>query len=614
MHLRRDVIIGLLGLALVLGSAAIPSAAGAPGDVVLLGGRVRPERSGARVTVRVEIAPGYHINSNKPDEPYLVPTTLELSAGDTPIGAPTFPPAKSERFKFSPKKALSVYSGTIEIEALADAVPESPVKAQLRYQACDDTRCLPPRTVSAMIGVDQPAAARSGSPLDGESSRLLAWLQGASLPTALGITLLLGLTLNLTPCVYPLISVTLGYFGSQQTGARAPWSLAAVYVLGITISFAALGVSAALAGGLFGAPLQHPAVLIGLAGVLIALALSSFGLYEIRAPHALVNRFGVASAGMGGAFLMGLTMGVIAAPCIGPVVLGLLLYVGSERSVVKGFLLFFSMGLGMGLPYVALGSAAGSLAMLPRAGEWLRWMNRFFGVLLLGMALYFLSPLLDGDLLRILVPVYIGLAGFYLGFLEPSARSSRAFTLGRRSVGVAAVLVAMWLAIPGGASTDGIRWEPLSPDALDRAIAARRPALVEFGADWCLPCVEMEHSTFVDPGVTRAVRAFSALQADVTETTPANDALLAQFQIVGVPTIIVYDARGREVERVVGFVDAERLLAMLRRAVDGGGEGGKDREAPTQSASVAGSRAESSRGVPDDRREDYPDSGNSVGT
>jgi thiol:disulfide interchange protein DsbD len=296
---------------------------------------------------------------------------------------------------------------------------------------------------------------------------------------------------------------------------------------------------------------------------------------------------------------MGLTMGLVAAPCIGPVVLGLLIYVGSERSIAKGFALFFTMGLGMGLPYVALASAAGSLSLLPRAGEWLRWMNRFFGVLLLGMALYFVSPLLSGEALRILVPVYVGLAGLYLGFLEPSARSLRGFTLGRRAVGACAVVVAMWLAIPGGASTDGIRWEPLSLNALDRAVAARRPALVEFGADWCMPCVEMEHSTFVDPAVTNAVRSFSTLQADVTETNPVNDYLLSQFQVVGVPTIIVYDASGREVERSVGFIDAKRLVAMLGRAIDTARrpapapapapDRDPDSKAPTQAASAPAS-------------------------
>ena len=417
---------------------------------------------------------------------------------------------------------------------------------------------------------------------------------------------MLGLALNLTPCVYPLISVTLGYFGSQPERRAPIWPLAGAYVLGITFSFAVLGVTASLAGGLFGSPLQHPAVLIGLSGLLFALALASFGLYEIRPPHALVNRFGAASTGLGGALLMGLTMGLVAAPCIGPVVLGLLLYVGSERDVLKGFLLFFSMGLGMGLPYVLLASAAGSLALLPRAGEWLRWMNRFFGVLLLGMALYFVSPLLDGAFLEVLVPIFVAAAGVYLGFLEPSARALRGFTLGRKAFGTATVLIATWLALPGGAASEGIRWEPLSLGALDRAIASRRPALVEFGADWCLPCLEMERSTFVDPEVTRVAQSFTTLQADVTASSPANDALLERFQVVGVPTLIVYDSTGREVERVVGYVDGTRLSAMLARARE---------DVPPPATTTQTAAEDPAPQLPaEDPAEAQPDSGKSVGT
>lgn len=572
MTSRRKLSGALALLFFLLCAAATSVASKPPAEVVTLDGRVEPAAVGqAQVRVSVEIASGFHINAHQPDEPYLVPTTLKLSAGDVVFDAPVYPKPESQRFAFAPDKPLLVYSGTIEITAFAKQTLTAPVRAELRYQACDDTRCLAPKTVSTTIAGEPVAAAAisEAPPVSGEPSLLAGWLAGASLPTAIGMMLVLGLALNLTPCVYPLISVTLGYFGSQPERRASIWPLAGAYVLGITLSFAVLGVTAALAGGLFGAPLQHPAVLIGLAGLLVALALSSFGAYEIRPPHALVNRFGAASAGVGGALLMGLTMGLVAAPCIGPVVLGLLLYVGSERNVLKGFLLFFSMGLGMGLPYVLLASAAGSLALLPRAGEWLRWMNRFFGVLLLGMALYFVSPLLDATALKLIVPIYVAAAGVYLGFLEPSARALRGFTLGRRAFGAVALLAAIWLAIPGGAS-EGIRWEPLSVKALDRAIAARRPALVEFGADWCLPCVEMERSTFVDPEVTRAAQSFTTLQADVTESTPANDALLERFQVVGVPTLIVYDSTGREVERVVGFVDGSRLSAMLARARERG--------------------------------------------
>lgn len=589
-----------LALALSIGAPAAPRAAQPPGEVVVLRGEVRTDDpQSARVTVRAEIAAGYHINAHRPDEPYLIPTTLRLESAGVRFQEPSYPEPKSERFSFS-EKPLLVYSGTVEIAALGEPSPTAPVRAELRYQACDDTRCLPPRTVALVLGTEQEASAAPAAG-DAESSWLFAWLQGASLPAALGMTLLLGLTLNLTPCVYPLISVTLGYFGSQSRRPGAAWPLAVAYVLGITTSFAILGVTASLAGGLFGAPLQHPAVLILLAGVLVTLALASFGLYEIRAPHALVNRFGNASAGLGGALLMGLTMGLIAAPCIGPVVLGLLLYVGAERSVTKGFSLFFSMGLGMGMPYVVLASAAGSLRALPRAGEWLRWVNRFFGVLLLGMALYFVSPLLGSETLAWAVPLFVAGAGLYLGFLEPSARTLRGFTLGRYLFGAAAFVTAVWLALPGAAK-EGIRWEPLSAEALDRAIALHRPALVEFSADWCLPCVEMDRSTFIDPAVTQMAGAFSALKADVTDSSPANDALLAEFQVVGVPTIIVYDASGREIERTVGFVDAGRLLAMMRR-VAGGARPPRSEPPPT-------TRADAATDVP----ERQPDSGNRVGT
>ncbi len=561
----------LVGLVLVLATGLVARADAAP--VVKLGGHV--EEAGAGVVVRglVEIASGYHINAHVPDEPFLIPTVLTLSAGGATFGEPAYPEPEAQTFSFSPDKPMLVYDGTIEIVAGADRVPDGPVHAKLRYQACNHERCLPPTTVEAFLGKKNEAAvggttgrlATAGS----NDSWLFAWLQGASLPAALGMTLLLGLTLNLTPCVYPLISVTLGFFGSQSTTSGKPWPLAVAYVGGITLSFAILGVTASLAGGLFGSPLQHPAVLVGLALLLATLAMSSFGFFEIRAPAALMQRFGGSSTGVGGAFLMGLTMGIVAAPCIGPVVLGLLVYVGSERDVWKGFSLFLSMGLGMGLPYVFLATAAGSLDRLPRSGEWLSWMNRLFGVLLLGMAVYFVAPLLGHEFMRFFLPAFIAAGAIYLGFLEPSGRNLRGFTLGRRLAGVTALVVAAWLGLSSAQATNGIRWQPLTPASLDLAISAKRPAIVEFSADWCLPCVEMEHSTFTDPDVLREAARFSMLQADVTESSDANDLLLEEFGVLGVPTIIFYDGAGREVDRVVGFVDAEEFRRRMRRVDTG---------------------------------------------
>jgi thiol:disulfide interchange protein DsbD len=567
----------------------LASQARAGNPVVELSGRIEPSADGARIVAVVSVAKGYHVNAHRPDEEFLIPTVLTLASPGTAFDEPTYPTPVAQHFAFAGEKPLLVYDGRFEIAALARPAPAVPVELRLRYQACDDERCLPPATVQATLqpGGLAAAAVAPEAPTpsqqlarDPNASVLSRWLAGASLPAALLVTLFLGLTLNLTPCVYPLVSVTIGYFGSQSSaGAGRALPLAFAYVLGITLSFAVLGVTAAMFGGLFGAPLQHPAVLIAIAAVMIALAGASFGFYEVRAPAALVNKLGGSSTGLGGALLMGLTMGVVAAPCIGPVVLGLLVYVGAQRDALLGFLLFFTLGLGMGLPYVLLASAAGAIRTLPRSGEWLAWVNRLFGTLLLGMALYFVSPLLDEGVLRVVVPLYLAATGLYLGFLERSARSLRWFALGRRAFGVVVLLFAVWVALPSAQAREGIRWQPLAPDALERARASRRPAIVEFAADWCLPCIEMKRSTFVDPEVTREAERFATFVADVTESSPRNDGLLAQFAVVGVPTIIFYGDAGDEVTRLVGFVDAETFARTMRQVAKAGGE--PDRDTPS---------------------------------
>lgn len=569
----------LMLLALSAPPANANSARIDPKSIVTMTGTVERHADGTgSINVQAKIRHGFHVNAHKPSQKWLIPTVLTLESAGTKFSEITYPAPFAAEFEFAPDMTLLVYEGTLALTADAEPAPHGPVVAKLRYQACDDTNCLRPVTIETTFGTAEVAATSDGPGLAGSFSDpgwLESFLTGASLPARLGMVLLLGLGLNLTPCVYPLISVTLSYFGAQGTrgdpasapaqGSTSTLPLAVAYVLGITLSFAVLGTTAALAGGLFGAPLQHPAVLIGLALLLLGLAGSSFGLYEIRAPWGLVNRVGAARTGFGGALLMGLTMGIVAAPCIGPVVLGLLVYVGTEKDAVLGFLLFATMGLGMGLPYIALASAAGSIAKLPRSGEWLRWTNRVFGVILVGMAYYFLTPLIPTELEQILLPLIVAGGSVYLGFLEPSGAALRGFRVLKRGVGVAGLGFGIWLALPGEPMAAGIRWQPLSPSSLSRAIEEGKPAVVEFGAEWCLPCVEMEHSTFIDPAVTHQARSFSMLQADVTEDSAANDALLEEFGVAGVPTIIFYDRDGAERERLVGFVSARRMLDSMQR-------------------------------------------------
>ena len=268
--------------------------------------------------------------------------------------------------------------------------------------------------------------------------------------------LLGGLALNLTPCVYPLIGVTIAYFGNQGGGPRKIAVLAVIYVLGIALTFSLAGVAVALSGGLFGAALQNPLVLIAIAAMLLVLAASSFGLFSLQPPRWMMRQAGVGRPGYLGSLVMGLGMGVVAAPCIGPIVLGLLLMVEQSGSPVFGFVLFFTLAIGLGLPYIALALAAGRIKSLPRSGDWLAWVEQLFGFVLVGLALYFLDPVVHGWTMRIM-PYYAVAAGIFLGFVTPAGRHWRPFLVFRSVVGTFSLGALVWMlalspAKPAGAT------------------------------------------------------------------------------------------------------------------------------------------------------------------
>ena len=529
--------------------------------------------------ILLEVAPGWHINAHQPTESYLIPTEVQLTL---PPGVSTdtinYPLPERKAFAFAQGKQLLVYEGQLAIRTALHVPADFSgirigIEAKLRYQACNDSTCLPPATagaelvvpVSATIGVTQPAAAPAAQhelhtgPFD-----VSAWMSRHGLAVTLLLVALLGLGLNLTPCVYPLISVTIAYFGSQGRHREARVAgLAAAYVLGITASFAALGVLAALSGGLFGAALQKPQVLFLIAAILVALALSSFGVYQLQPPAWVMQRVSASVQGVFGSFFMGLTMGVVAAPCIGPAVLGLLLFVGSRQSGVLGFELFSALGLGMGLPYLALALAAGSIKALPRSGEWLVWVERFFGVVLLALAAYFVTPLLPKTVSHLLLPGFTAAGGIYLGFIDRSGLRMRYFLSIKRFVGIAAIAVAVWAVVPQRAESS-IAWQPLEPASLDAARNSGKPAVVDFVADWCIPCREMERTTFLDARVRHQAERFAMFMADITAESEQVDDLVDRYQVRGVPTVIVFDSSGTEVQRLVGYTGPDEMAKAMR--------------------------------------------------
>ena len=240
--------------------------------------------------------------------------------------------------------------------------------------------------------------------------------------------------------------------------------LAIVFVLGIALMFSSVGVAVAMSGGLFGAAMRNPFVLIALSMMLLTLAASSFGLFVLQPPQWMLQRAGAAHPGYAGALLMGLGMGVVAAPCIGPIVLGLLLMVEKSGSALFGFALFFTLALGLGLPYIGLAMAAGHIRRLPRSGEWLTWVEHLFGFVLVGLALYFLDTVVPNNLMTRFLPYYAAGVGIYLGFISREGRSWRPFLVMRSALGVVAVAALAFMLYPRQAP-EKLRFEPFNAGA-----------------------------------------------------------------------------------------------------------------------------------------------------
>ncbi|MDQ5872360.1 MAG: thioredoxin fold domain-containing protein, partial [Acidobacteriota bacterium] len=364
-----------------------------------------------------------------------------------------------------------------------------------------------------------------------------------------------GLALNLTPCVYPVIPLTVGFFGGQSGGSkRRMFGLAGLYVLGMATMYSILGVGAALSGRLFGSMLQNPWVLAAIAAALVAMALSMFGVWEIRLPTALMNRAG-ARVGAAGAFGMGLFVGVVAAPCIGGFIVGLLAFVAARQDAFLGFLFFFTLSLGLGLPYLFLAAYSGRISRLPRAGEWMDGIKKIFGWVLLAMAAYFLRSVLPAPFGKWLMPVVlvVGAISILLGRLNLKwpVRAVAAALL----VGIALFFVPRELR----------GWQPYAP----ASVGAGRAAVIDFSADWCLPCLELEKKTFADPRVRKEFGDRVLLKADLTKiASPESVALSEKYAILGVPTIIFLDAAGTERTdlRLVGFESPEKFLERLAKA------------------------------------------------
>lgn len=539
-----------------------------------------------KIAIVTNVKDTWHINSNNPKDEFLIPTTVMID--DTinfNLLRIAYPEANDIKLGFS-DTPLSVWEGKVYFGGLVKAADNlSPGKYPLivivEYQACNDHSCLVPTIVTDTLliqiagkkdvvnkinqdvfnNIDLSFTQTVSIDNWGSSDDISNILEENGILLGLIFVFIGGLALNLTPCVYPLIPITIGFFGGQSEGSTKRLVMMGIlFVLGLAVTYSIIGVVTSLTGALFGALLQSPIVIIAVATILIALSLSMFGVYEFKLPDSLVAKAGRAKGGMLGAFFMGLTLGIVAAPCIGPFVIGLVTYVASKQDPFFGFIMFFVLALGLGTPYLFLAIFSGKIKKLPRAGEWMQGVEHIFGLILVGMAIYFLLPLFPDEAAGYILPIYMILAGIFILFFEKKAKSVKGFQIFKIIFSVLITSIAVYALIPS--DNKSIAWQPYSEESV--AEISNRGVIIDFYADWCIPCKELDAFTFSDPEVIKVSKEFETYKADLTETlSPEVEQLREKYTIVGVPTILILNSKGEEVERIVGFVTAEEFLNII---------------------------------------------------
>ncbi|MDZ7791110.1 MAG: protein-disulfide reductase DsbD [Xanthomonadales bacterium] len=558
----------------------------------------------AGILVRATAQPGYYLYRESfsfgIDDPEVTVTAAELPPGE---------PKTDEYFGDT-----RVYFGEAEIPLRLErpAGGERKVVLEAKFQGClDEGICYPPMARSvpvtlppAEVASQAPEAAGvvSGGPSgateeavetvlpQSEQDRLAAALTGTPL-VAMGLFLLAGLLLAFTPCVFPMVPILSGLIageGERMTTGRA-FRLSLVYVLAMALVYTLFGIVAGLFGQNLQAVFQHPAVLIGFAGLFVVLSLAMFGFYELQLPSRVQTRLNEwsnrAEGGtLLGAGIMGALSALVVGPCVAPALMGALIYIGQSGDAVLGGLALFAMAIGMGIPLIVWGTSAGKL--LPRAGGWMNAVKAVFGVGLLALAIWMLERVLPGAVIMLLWGALAIACGVYLGALmrlDPAAGGWRKLW---QALGV--VLLIVGAAQLVGALSGGRDWtRPLhhlvgqggagtateapafrevdTLEQLQAAVAASdRPVFLDFYADWCVDCVRMERRTFPDPAVAERLGEFTLLKADITAYNDAHKAMLEHFGLIGPPAYLFFrDGEELERYRMFGFLGPGDFLPLL---------------------------------------------------
>lgn len=537
------------------------------------------------------ITPGYYLYRDRISF-QSGDAAVTLSKVDLPLGETkqdrNFGAVQVFHHNFAAQLALVVPSGQNSVTLIAE------------YQGCSEQGlCYPPIektltvNLSELAATPTPAASKPNPP--NENSQIANLLRGGSFWLIVTSFFGAGLLLAFTPCVFPMIPILSGIIvgrGAHLTRLHA-FILSAAYVLGMALTYAGAGVAAGLSGELLSNALQTPWVLGSFAAVFVVLALSMFGFYELQMPAALQSKLADTSnklhgGHLGGVFLMGALSAIIMGPCVAAPLAGALLYISQTHDAVLGGIALFALALGMGAPLLLIGTSAGVL--LPKAGAWMDAVKKFFGVMLLALAIWIVQPLLPIAAQMLLWSLLLILSAAYLRVLDALPVYAKGWHKLRKGVGLLLLLLGAAYLVgalsgardilrPLGAFTQAesasgapLQWTRIKDVAeLDERIHAAQGKLVvlDFYADWCVSCKEMERYTFSDAVVQAKLRNAMLLQADVTKNSPADKELLKRYALFGPPATLFFDTHGVEIgdARVIGYQDATQFLATLQKVV-----------------------------------------------
>jgi thiol:disulfide interchange protein DsbD len=552
------------------------------------------------LTVAWQIAPGYYLYRDK----------LTFTAtGRIELGAASLPPGVAHTDdNFG---AVDVFYDYVEAKVpLARASPDAlDVELVAAFQGCkEDSICYPPgeqRMALVLPATSEfpaaaPRAAAAGERVS-EQDQWLARIINGSWWTLLGGFYVAGLLLSFTPCVLPMVPILSSIIAGQggTVSAQRGFLLSLSYVLGMAATYTAAGALAALAGGQVQALFQKPWLITLFAGLFVVLALGMFGLFELQMPAAIQTRLAnLANRQRAGTFvgtaIIGALTALIVTTCVAPPLIGALTFISQTGDVARGSGALFALSIGMGSPLLLVGASAGQV--LPKVGPWMNAVKAAFGVMLLGIAIWMMDRVLPGTVTLVLWALLVFLSGVFLGAFEPLPASPTAARRLSKGIGVLACLYGALMLI--GATLGGD--DPLQPipqsavgrgatggmlaaptevlefrdietvaaldAALDEARTSGQPVMLDFTAEWCISCKEMEEYTFPDPEVIGALKPFMLLRADVTENNDDDQALLQRFRSFGPPTIAFFDAAGTEREnfKLVGYVPAAEFSEHAR--------------------------------------------------